>query len=264
MRSSIVEAVGRKAYMNFLGFKEFMHFTTRVVGEMFSFYSQRQIGFSVIIKQIFFTGYEALLLIGFIALAIGGLIILQGNIMLTTFGQTRLIYVLLVTIVVRELSILLTAMIVIARSGTSICTELGNMVVNKEIDLLRSFGISPISYLVVSRAIGVVVALFTLTIFFNLIAIFGGWVFSTLFYPINLNIFLSNLAAEIRVSDILLSVAKSVIFGFSIAIISCYHGLKVVKASTEVPQRTIKAVVNSIMVIVVADIIMTFVFYLTL
>jgi phospholipid/cholesterol/gamma-HCH transport system permease protein len=261
MMKKQIERIGRNGYYNYLGLRDFLLFTRDVLSTLFNFYSQVQIGFSVIVKQVYFTGYEAKWLIIFVALAIGGVLILQGNIYLTAFGQTRMIYLLLVTVVVRELSSLLTAMIVIARSGTSISTELGNMVVNKEIDLLRSFGISPLSYLVVSRTAGVIAAMFILTIVFNVTAVLGGWFFSTLFYPLNIEVFISNFMAEITVSDIILSVIKSIVYGFSIALISSYHGLKVVKASTEVPQRTIKAVVYSITTVVIANGIITFVYY---
>ncbi len=264
MSKNIIETSGRAVYLRYLGLRDFLQFTWKVLDNIFTFYSQSQIGFSVIIKQIYFTGYEALGLILAVALLIGGVIILQGNIILTAFGQTRLVYVLLVTVVIRELSSLMTAMIVIARSGTSISTELGNMVVNKEIDLLRSFGISPISYLVVSRTAGVIVAMFTLTIIFNVVAVMGGWFFTTLFYPINLGVFINNFVAEVTISDILLSVAKSIVFGFAIALISGYHGLKVVKATTEVPQRTIKAVVYSISTVVFTNILVTLVYYFRL
>lgn len=261
MKKNILETSGKAVYQHYCGFLEFIAFARKVIDNIITFNTQSQIGFSVIVKQIFFTGYEALYLISFVALAIGGVIILQGNIILTAFGQTRMVYVLLVTIVIRELSSIMTAMIVIARSGTSISTELGNMVVNNEIDLLKSFGISPILYLVVSRVIGVVVAMLTLTIYFNIIAVIGGWFFTTLFYPINFGLFINYFVAEVKIADILLSVLKSVVFGFSIALISSYQGLKVVKATTEVPQRTIKAVVYSIMVVIVANIFMTLCYY---
>jgi len=244
------------------GFVESYLFGIETFRRLFTFHKQKQIGFTVLLRQILFTGYEALPLISFLALSIGGLIIIQGNNILGNFGQGQLVYVILVTVVVRELSSILTALIVIARSGTAISTELGNMVINEEIDLLLSCGISPISYLVVSRVVGVVVALFTLTIFFNIAAVFGGWLFSTFFYPINFNYFFSQLFSQMTIADILIGVLKSIIFGIGIALISCYQGLKVKLASTEVPQRTIRAVVLSIVFVVFSDIVVTALFYL--
>ena len=242
--------------------KEFYLFVIQVFRKTLTFHRQKQIGFIVLLRQIMFTGYEALPLIIFIALSIGGLIILEGNYILGGFGQSQLVYVILVTVVIRELSIIITALIVIARSGTAISTELGNMTVNNEINLLQSFGISPISYLVVSRFIGVVVAVFLLTIYFNLAAVIGGWLFSTIFYPMNFGYFVNQFLYHLSFADIIIFVVKSIVFGTAIALISCYQGLKVGTASTEVPQRTIKAAVSSVIAVVVFDIIITVLFYI--
>ncbi len=252
--------IGSITYDNYLRIKEFFIFSYEVIVKMLSFYGQSHLNISVVIKQIYFTGYEAVVIISILAVALGCLIILQGNILFTAFGQSRWTYMLLVSVVIRELSSVLTALIVIARSGTSICTELGNMVINSEIDLLKSYGISPISYLVVSRAIGVVVAMFTLTIIFNFVAVFGGWFLTSLFYPIFLGDYINNFINEVMIVDILLSVIKSIVFGFIIALVASYHGLKVAKSTTEVPQRTIKAVVNSIMLIMFVNILITYIY----
>lgn len=260
--NGIIERTGKKLYLDWMGIKEFFSFSFEVLSGILSFGKRSQLSFSVVVKQVFFTGYQALYLIGFLAIAVGGLIILQGNLLLAAFGQSRWAYMLLVSVVIRELSSIFTALIVVARSGTSICTELGNMVVNNEIDLLKSYGISPIDYLVVSRTIGVVAAMFTLAIFFNIVSVFGGWFFTTLFYPISFGDFINNFMNEVMISDILISVIKSVVFGFIIALVSCYNGLKVVRATTEVPQRTIKAVVHSIMLIVVVNILITYLYSL--
>ncbi len=242
--------------------KEFYLFVVQVFRKTLTFHRQKQIGFMVLLRQIMFTGYEALPLILFIALSIGGLIILEGNYILSGFGQSKLVYVILVTVVIRELSSIITALIVIARSGTAISTELGNMVINNEISLLRSFGISPVSYLVVSRFIGVVAAMFLLTIYFNLAAVIGGWLFATIFYPINFGYFVSQFLYQLSFADIIIFVIKSIVFGTVIALISCYQGLKVSIASTEVPQRTIKAAVSSMIVVVLFDILITVLFYI--
>jgi phospholipid/cholesterol/gamma-HCH transport system permease protein len=216
----------------------------------------------VVLRQIMFTGYEALGLISFIALAIGGLIILEGSYILGNFGGNKLIYILLVTVVVRELSSIFTALIVIARSGTAIATELGNMVVHHEIDALTAIGISPISYLVVSRLMGVVIAMFTLTIYFNLSAIIGGWLFSTIFYPVNFMDFFGEFIGYLQPRDLVICVIKSIVFGLAIALNSSYQGLRVRNATTEVPQRTIQAVVKSIVAVIFFDIVITTLFYL--
>lgn len=240
----------------------FALFLNEVFQSILSTGRHQRISSNVVMRQIIFTGVEALSLISLIAIALGSLLFVEGNLVLGVFGQGKLVYVFLSTIIIRELSCLITALIVIARSGTAISTELGNMVVNNEVKVLESIGISPIQYLVVSRAIGVVVATTTLTIFFNMMAILGGWIVSLFFFHLPITDYIHDLLSTIHISDIMLSVIKSILFGVTIAIISCYHGLQVSNASTEVPQRTIKAVVNSIITIIIMDILLTGVFFL--
>ncbi|MBI2417773.1 MAG: ABC transporter permease [Ignavibacteriales bacterium] len=231
---------------------------------MATFNKERNIGAIVLMRQILYTGYEALSIISLIAFAIGGIIIIEGNAILPGFPQSKIFYSILVSVVTRELSCLLTAFIIIARSGTAISTELGNMVVNHEIDALLTFGISPISYLVVPRVIGVLVSLVTLTIYFNVAAIFGTWLISAFFSPVSLSEYLFFVFSELTILDIFSSLLKSISFGFAVALISSYYGLSVNMASTEVPQRTIKAVVKSLSAIIVLDVIITALFYFSL
>ncbi len=239
----------------------FFSYLIKVMREVFYFRSNRNVNSEVVLKQILFTGFEALPIISFIALGVGGLIILQGYNLLSNFGQGIWVHIILVTVVVRELSAIMTALVVIARSGTAISTELGNMVVNREIDLLRSFGISPLSYLVASRLLGVMAALIILTLYFNIVAVLGGWLFSTIFNRIEFRAFINDFMSILHFQDIIMTLLKPLVFGFIIAVISSYQGLRVQRASTEVPQRTIKAVVQSIFIIIVADILITATFY---
>ena len=239
----------------------FISFLLEVVKQSIAFYRNRKITRLVLFRQILFTGFEALGLISLIAIAIGAIIIIEGNSVLSGFTRSKIFYTIFVSIVTRELSCLLTAIIIIARSGTAISTELGYMVVNHEIDALLSFGISPISYLIVPRVLGVLISIITLSIYFNALATFSGWIISNLFYPTELKDYFIGIFSELTFLDIISSTLKSVIFGFLIAIVSCYEGLKVLHASTEVPQRTIKAVVRSLTLIILADAVITALLY---
>lgn len=223
---------------------------------------KHRLNWTVVMRQILFTGFEALPLISFIALGVGGLIILQGYNLLSTFGQGIWLHRILVTVVINELSGLITALVVIARSGTAISTELGNMKVNREIALLKSFGISPYSYLVISRVWGVLASMLVLSIYFNGIAVLGGWMFTRIFTPLGFRSFIFDLIGVLGISNLLMSLLKALVFGLIISITACYHGLSVSHASTEVPQRTIKAVVNSIAGVIFADIIITWLFWM--
>ncbi len=238
------------------GFINFLRFSFEVISESFGFYKGK-IANKVLYRQILFTGFETLGIIFIISIAVGGIIILEVYAILSNFGQSDLLYTILITVVTRELGCLLTAFILVARSGTAISTELGNMVVNHEIEALHSFGISPIRYLVVPRTIGVVLSMIVLNIYFNAFALFGGWLLATFFTPINIFEFIEAFFSKLQFVDILAGFVKSLIFGLLIALISCYQGLRVSIATTEVPQRTIKTVVFSLGWIIIFDIIIT-------
>lgn len=245
-------------------FHEFLYFAAFVketIIELFLIGYRKQVVTIVLLRQILFTGFEALKLITWVGLAIGAAIIIQGMSLLDTFGQSGLVYNILIIVVTKELGPILTAFIIIARSGTAISTELGNMVVSNEIEALVSFGINPISYLVVPRVLGVLLSFFALSIYFNISGLIGGYIVSSFFYPIPFNEFFSNLLSRMTIMDIVFSQIKAVVFGMVIAIICCYHGLKVQFASTEVPWRTIQAVVASLSWIIVFNILLTVISY---
>lgn len=236
---------------------DFFSFVGLSLYEAIHLKGNRHVSSMVLMRQILFTGYEALPLISFIALGIGGLVILQGYSLLSTFGQGNLVHTILVTVVINEMSSLITALVVVARSGTAISTELGNMVVHREIDLLRSFGLSPISYLIVSRIFGVMAAMLILTAYFNIVAVLGGWMFSQLFSNIDFRAFMNDFLLQLKLSSVVVNLVKPLVFGLIIALVSGYEGMSVRHSSTEVPQRTIKAVVNSIVFIMLSDVVIT-------
>jgi len=236
---------------DFLYFCGFLKLTLK---ELFSFWLKKDVTLKVLIRQILFTGYEALAIITLIGLAIGAIIIIYGFSLLSNFGQTDLVYTILIIIVTKELGPIITAFILIARSGTAISTELGNMVVNHEVEALNSIGVNPISYLVVPRILGVIISFFGLLIYLNIAGILGGYIFATIITPIPFIDFISNFFQKLKFLDIIVSILKSIIFGFIISLIPCYYGLKVEYATTEVPQKTIKAVVSSLTWVIILDI----------
>ncbi|MCK6606268.1 MAG: ABC transporter permease [Ignavibacteriaceae bacterium] len=242
----------------------YSNFVVEFLAELIEDYKNRRLSNTVLIRQILFTGYEALWLISLSAVSISGLLILQGNAVFSGFTQSDVFFTIFVNAVIRELSCLITALIVLARSGTAIATELGNMQINNETESLISMGISPVSYLVIPRVIGVIAAIVTLTVYFNIAALAGGWFITLFFAPYDISEFIMDLFSVLSAPDILMSLLKSFMFGFAIASVSSYQGFKVTYASTEVPQRTIKAVVYSIGSIIVIDIILSLLYYLIL
>lgn len=218
--------------------------------------------FNVISQQIYFTGWQAMPLISVLALATGAIVILQASVNLTFLGGSQMIGNLLVVIVVRELGPLMTALIVIARSGTAVASEVGNMRANREIEALETMGINPLSYIVFPRIVGGVVSVLCLAFYFTSIALIGGFLITKIILEMPFSFYFDSLAKAIAFEDVWLFLLKNMFSGMIIFVVSCYQGLSVGKSHTEVPIATTQAVVKSIVYVVVFNLTVTALFYL--
>jgi len=216
----------------------------------------------ILFKQVLFTGYDALPVVAFIALAIGAIVIIQSLTYLPILGAENFIGNILVTVIVRELGPLITAFFVVGRSGTAITTEIGNMVVHHEIEALESMGVDPIRYLVLPRIFGFTASLVSLNIYFDIFAILGGLRVSKINIVTSLATFLSRIMDVLLPSDVIMSLVKGFIFGIIIALICTFRGFSVKTSTTEVPQQTTKAVLNAISAMFLADGMVALIYYL--
>ncbi len=232
-------------------------FFYNVMKEVVGFFRRKQAGYKVLVFQILFTGYEALIINVIMAVSIGAAVIVIGTGLLPQFGQTQLMYQILILIITRELGPLLTAFVVTARSGTAIATELGTMVVNNEIEAYIASGINPISYLAVPRFVGVTVSMLVLTVYFNIFGLLGSFGVVQVIRAIPVREYLTNLMQALQFKDILLGMLKALVFGIIISVMSMFQGLSVNRASTEIPVAGIKAVGSCIVLIVIADVFIT-------
>ncbi|GAB1457983.1 ABC transporter permease [Spirochaetota bacterium] len=211
--------------------------------------------------QILFTGYEALAINAVMAVAIGAAINVIGSSLLPQFGQSKLMYSLLIIVITRELGPLLTAFVITARSGTAIATQLGTMVVNHEIEAYMAVGLNPISYLVVPRFIGVVVSMLVLTVYFNIFGLLGSFIVVQIFNPTPIAEYLGALMSTLTLGDVVSGLTKAFVFGIVVSVVATYQGFSVNRASTEIPVAGIKAVGLSFILIIVADVLVILVQY---
>ena len=142
---------------------------------------------------------------------------------------------------------------VIARSGSAITTELGNMVVSHEMEAYLSVGIHPVSQLGAPRVIGVAFSMVILTVYSNVFGLLGSLTVSSMITNVRLADHLAALFANFYLVDLVASVVKSFVFGIIIAATSVYYGFSVGGAVTEVPVKTIKSIGVSIVLCVIAD-----------
>jgi len=220
--------------------------------ETLNFLSRKRIGLRVLIMQILFTGVEALSIVSLLSLGIGAVIIIQGA-QLPDFLLGKQLYRILIVVITRELGPLLTAFVIIARSGSAITTELGNMVVSHEMEAYLSVGIHPVSQLGVPRLIGVSLSMVLLTMYSNVFGLLGSLTVSSIITRVRLTDQISALFSSFHMADIVTSVAKSFVFGLIIAATSVYFGFSVGGAVTEVPVKTIRSIGVSIILCIAAD-----------
>ena len=233
-----------------------------------TFFDQAQ-GLRIIIgevsAQIYFTGWQAIPLISVLALASGFITILQSSSELSLLGGSAMIGNLLVVIIVREIGPLLTTLVVIARSGTAVAIEIGNMRANHEIEALESLGINPLSFIMFPRIIGGIISVVCLCFYFVVIALIGGFFLARIIDEISLNFYLDSLVRALTIEDMFLFLMKTIVSGTIIFSISCYQGLAVKRSHHEVPQVTTKSVVDSIIVVTLFNMLVTVLFiYLTI
>jgi phospholipid/cholesterol/gamma-HCH transport system permease protein len=214
---------------------------------------------SVLYKQIYFTGIEALSKVAAIGILIGIVIITQ---IVNLVGSNAVLTgKILIWTVVRELGPLLAAIIIIARSGTAISSELGSMKINREADSLRIMGINPVDYLFVPRIVGITISVFILAFYFQLMAIAGGLAFTSIFLELSFLQHLKGIFSALKLFEVLVSLLKSLVFGLLISIVSCYQGFSVKSSITEIPQAATRAVMQSLFLVFIFDGIITLVFF---
>ncbi|MDR2792938.1 MAG: ABC transporter permease [Treponema sp.] len=221
-----------------------------------------QISFKILVMQILFTFVEAMSIGAFLAIGIGGAVIIIVMPLLASFSQEHRIYSVLITMITRELGPLLTAFIVIARSGTAIATEIAGMVISHEIEAYISVGIDPIEHLGVPRFLGVTISVFLLNVYFSIFGLAFSFIVSMLFNSMPPSIYFNNLLHVLTMSDILLTVIKSIAFGIIISTVALYHGFAVERASTEVPVAGLRAVGTAFGWCILIDILLSAVYYM--
>ncbi|MCK4540825.1 MAG: ABC transporter permease [Spirochaetales bacterium] len=258
----MITSLGRWFNRKVVAFFYAMGYFFQVLKETIKFIMSRHVGLKVLRMQILFTGVEALGITAILAVSLGAVIIIQGVSLLPQFGQGQLIYTILITVITRELGPLLTAFIIIARSGTAIATELGTMTYSHEVEAYISVGINPIAYLVVPRVLGVTISLLLLNIYFNLFGLIASYFVTQFFTTVQFLEYFRNLLQTLTTSDIFSSLIKSVVFGVIISTIATFYGLHLEQSSTEIPIVVIKAVAHSVVVLLLADVFITLIYYM--
>ena len=213
----------------------------------------RRFRFTAFVSHLESTGLNAVPIVGLLSFVIGVVLAYQGADQLRQFGAEIFTVNLLGISVLREMAILMTAIIVAGRSGSAFTAQIGTMQVNEEIDAMRTIGLDPVEVLVLPRAFALVVALPLLVIFADFMGLLGGAVMVLTVLDISSVQFIERLREAVPVWAFWVGLIKAPIFGFVIALIGCREGLKVAGSAESVGRQTTRAVVIAIFAVMVLD-----------
>ena len=216
----------------------------------------------LLVRQVLFTGVDALPVTTVTALLLGIIIVTQAGTQLPRLGAGSLVGSIIVVTVIRELGPLITAFIVGGRSGTAIATELGNMSVNREVVALRLMGIPISRFVIMPRIVGMVLSILCLTLYFDIVAVVGGYLVAYAQLTIPFYAFVESVIRALSSTDVVLTAIKGLCFGSAVAAVCCHHGLSVRSSFTEVPQQTTRAMINSFVLCLLLDVVVTVPVYL--
>jgi phospholipid/cholesterol/gamma-HCH transport system permease protein len=206
-----------------------------------------------LVHQMELVGVTALPIIGLMSFLIGVVIAQQGSVQLEQFGAESLTVNLVGRITLRELGVLMTAIMVAGRSGSAFAAQIGTMKLTEEIDAMRTIGISPVEVLVIPRILAATFMMVLLGFYASIMAIIGGAVVGEVALGIPFWTFLARIQEVVPEHDLWVGLIKAPVFGLIVALAGCYHGMQVLGNSEEVGRRTTMAVVSAIFAVIVID-----------
>ena len=209
--------------------------------------------FNATVHRFEVVGVTALAIIGLMSFLIGIVIAQQGAVQLRQFGAEVYTINLVGRITLRELGVLMTAIMVAGRSGSAFAAQIGTMKLTEEIDAMRTIGVSPMEALVVPRTLAVVLMMPLLGFYASLIAIIGGGLLCWVSLDIPPITFVQRIREVVPLTDLWVGLIKAPVFGAIIAIAGCFQGMLVEGDAEQVGKRTTTAVVQAIFLVIVLD-----------
>lgn len=205
-------------------------------------------------------GINALPIIGLLIFLVGVVLAYQGGTQLRLYGANIFIVELVTLTMVREMAPLMAAIIVAGRTGSAITAQIGTMQVTEEIDALRTLGIPPMEQLVLPKIFALVLALPLLTVFADMVGIFGGMVMAHIFLAVEIHEFAERIPEVVPLSSFLIGVGKAPVFAIIIAAVGCFQGFRVRGGAESVGQHTTASVVQAIFLVIIADAVFSILF----
>ena len=221
----------------------------------------KPIRFQRAVAQAMEAGVRALPILSLITFFIGLILALQAAYELKRFGAISFVANAVALSMTRELGPLITAVIVIGRSGSAFAAELGTMKVSEEIDALETMAINPVSFLVAPKFVAMILMLPCLTIWANFMGILGGSLFGVAQADFTFWRYIIASIDALFMRDVVTGLVKSFMFGVTITAVGCLEGLNTTGGAEQVGRSTTRAVVMSIFLVILVDLVFTMLFY---
>ncbi len=216
--------------------------------------------FKSLVYHINEVGIKAVPIVALMAFLISIVLGYQGATQLEQFGATIFTIDLVAISVLREMGVLITAIMVAGRSGSAFAAQIGVMQVNEEVDAMRTIGLDPFEMLVLPRVLAILIVLPMLTLIADVVGLFGTLFVSSTLLDISVLQFLERLQGAVNVNTFLVGLVKAPIFAILIGMVGCSQGMQVRGSAAEVGARTTTAVVQSIFLVILADAVFSIIF----
>jgi phospholipid/cholesterol/gamma-HCH transport system permease protein len=242
----------------------YAHLTFRaVVGVFAPLFGGPKWKLSALTAQMVNIGVASLPTVGLANFLLGIVLAIQGAGQFAKLGATDLVANLVAFSILREIGPLITAVIVIGRSGSAITAELGTMKVAEEIEALNVMGIDPVRYLVVPRLLAMTIMMPVLTVLGEGIGLFAGWLISVTSLHLDPIFYVANSIDAVTQRDLFTGLLKALMFGAVVGTVGCYYGIQVEGGAEGVGQATTKSVVTSLTSMLAMDALLTALIYFT-
>ena len=206
-----------------------------------------------ILYNIRSAGFDALPIVGLLSFLLGIVVAYQGANQLRQYGANIFVADLVGLSMLREFAPLITAIIIAGRSGSAYAAQIGTMSVTEEIDAMRTLGIAPLDLLVLPKIIALVIALPLLTVFADVLGVFGGMIMARAQLGVGFGEFLDRFVKAVSITAYLIGICKAPVFAAIIAVVGCFQGFRTKGGADSVGRQTTRSVVQSIFLVIVAD-----------
>jgi phospholipid/cholesterol/gamma-HCH transport system permease protein len=251
---NIFEQAGESTRRILDDFSRVLNFT----GELFialihSLFKPRLVRWNDVLFYIKRAGADGLPIVGLISFLMGLIMAFMSSLQLRQFGANIYVASLVAVAMVKELGPIMTAILVAGRSGSAFAAEIGTMIVNDEVNALKTMGFEPIRFLAVPKVLATVIVVPLLTLYADVFAVLGGMVVGVVGLDLTVYTYILQTRTSIHIFDIVSSLGKSIVFALLIAGIGCQRGFQVTGGAESVGTSTTSAVVSAIFLIIVAD-----------